>query len=103
MELGNPLVQAVLDDYRAAPISAPLRATLAFLEQLTLRPETVTPADVLPLRAAGVSDQAIADAIMVCTLFSIIDRLADSLDFALQSERGWRTSAAMLLKRGYRF
>lgn len=103
LELGNPLVQAALDDYHTAPIGEALRATLRFLEQLTLRPETVTPADVLPLRAVGVTDQAIADAILVCALFSIMDRLADSFDFALQTEQGWRTSAEMLLKRGYRF
>lgn len=96
-------MQAALDDYHTAPIAEPLRATLGFLEKLTLHPETVTPADVLPLRALGVTDQAIADAVLVCALFSIMDRLADSFDFALQSERGWRTSADMLLKRGYRF
>lgn len=96
-------MQATLDDYRTAPISEPLRATLRFLEQLTLHPETVAPADVLPLRVAGLTDQAIADAILVCALFSIMDRVADSFDFALQTERGWRTSAEMLLKRGYRF
>jgi hypothetical protein len=55
------------------------------------------------MRRAGVSDQAVADAVAVCALFSIMDRMADSLDFALQSERGWRTSAEMLLRRGYRF
>jgi hypothetical protein len=31
-----------------------------------------------------------------------MDRLADSFDFALRTERGWRTGAEMLLKRGYR-
>lgn len=96
-------MQATLDNYRTAPIGEPLRATLAFLEQLTLRPDTVGPADVAPLRALGVSDQAMADAVLVCALFSIMDRLADSLDFALQSERGLRTGARMLLRMGYRF
>jgi len=96
-------VPTALNDYRTAPIGEPLRATLAFLERLTLRSETVSPADVLPLRLAGVTDQAIADAVLVCALFSIMDRLADSFDFALQTERGWRTGAEMPLKRGYRF
>ena len=93
----------MLADYRTAPISAPLRATLGFLEQLTLRPETVEPDDVRLVRAAGVGDQSIADAIAICALFAIMDRLADSFDFALQSEQGWRTRAEMLLRRGYRF
>ena len=33
------------------------------------------------LQATGVSDQAMADAIQVCALFNIIDRVADSLEF----------------------
>jgi hypothetical protein len=54
-------------------------ATLVFLEKLTLRPEELSPVDVDEVRAAGVSDQALRDAATVCSLFSMIVRLADSL------------------------
>jgi alkylhydroperoxidase family enzyme len=79
-----------------------LRVTLGFLEKLTLRPDDVQPADVAPLRAAGLSDQAIEDAIHVCALFNVIDRVADSLDFDIPSAKSLRRSATMLLRVGYR-
>jgi len=100
--LSDALVSAVLDDWRTAPISEQLRVTLGFLERLTLSPAEVRPADVAPLRAAGVSDRAIEDAIQVCALFNLIDRVADALDFEVPSPESFAQSAEMLLKRGYR-
>jgi hypothetical protein len=71
------------------------------LEKLTLDPASVTAADVAPMRAQGLSDAAIEDAIHVCTLFNIYDRLADSFEFDIPDEHGFAMSATMLLKRGY--
>jgi alkylhydroperoxidase family enzyme len=96
-------VQAALDDWRSAPVNPQVRATLGFLEKLTLKPESVTAADIRPLRAEGLSDSAIEDAIHVCTLFNIYDRLADSFGFDIPDARGFDISATMLLKRGYVF
>ena len=78
-----------MDDWRSAPLRPELAATLVFLEKLTLRPEELTPADADEVRAAGVSDQALRDAATVCSLFSMIVRLADSL--------GWDVPAWELL------
>jgi uncharacterized peroxidase-related enzyme len=94
-------VRAVLDDYRSAPIAAKLRAQLAFLEKLTLRPDEVRPRDIEPLRAAGLSDAAIEDAIQVCALFNIYDRMADSLGWYLPDAGGYAASAQNLMRRGY--
>ncbi len=69
----------MLADWRTAPVDEKLRATLGLLEKLTLRPAEVGPDDVAPLRAAGLSDEAIADAIAVAASFNLIDRIADSL------------------------
>jgi alkylhydroperoxidase family enzyme len=91
----------VLDDWRNAPVDPKLRSALAFLEKLTLDPASVTAADVAPMRAQGLSDAAIEDAIHVCTLFNIYDRLADSFEFDIPDESGFAMSASMLLKRGY--
>ena len=91
----------MLEDWRSAPIDAKLRAQLAFLEKLTLRPDEVRPRDVEPLRAAGLSDEAVEDAINVCALFSIYDRMADSLGWYLPEPAGYGASAQNLMKRGY--
>ena len=95
------LVEAVLADWRTAPLDPKLRATLGFLEKLTLAPAEVRPADLAPLRSAGVTDEAIEDAIHACVLFNIYDRLADSLSFYLPGPDGYTASGRSLMKRGY--
>ena len=74
---------------------------LAFLEKLTLRPDEVGPADVEPVRAAGVSDEALRNAITVCALFSMIVRLADSLGWDVPSPERLRRRAPAMLEGGY--
>lgn len=102
MALGSDkLVDAVLADWRTAPLDAKLRATLGFLEKLTLAPTEVRPADLAPVRAAGVSDAAIEDAIQVCVLFNIYDRVADSFKFHQPGPDGYAASGRSLLRRGY--
>ncbi len=75
---------------------------IGFLEKLTLNPQDVTDADLIPVRAAGVSDEAIEDAIHVCALFNIIDRMADSLGFDVPGRDAFAETATRLLRRGYR-
>lgn len=74
---------------------------LGFLEKLTLEPGGVTSADVVPLRAAGLSDEAIEDAIHASVLFNIYDRMADTLDFDVPGPGSFAQGAKMLLRRGY--
>ncbi len=94
-------MQAVLDDWRTAPIGEPLRAMLGFLQKLTLRPAEITPADIAPLRAVGLSDVAIEDAIYICAYFNVIDRIADSLHFAVPSPEDFARGGPANLQRGY--
>jgi alkylhydroperoxidase family enzyme len=79
--MDEAVVQAVLEDWRTAPINNRLRAALGYLEKLTLTPEVLDSSDIAQLHAAGLSDEAIYDAAYVCFLFSIVDRLADAFDF----------------------
>lgn len=94
-------MQAVLADWRRAPIDEKVRATLGLLEKVTLSPAEVEPNDIAPLRAVGVSEQAIEDALVVCALFNIIDRLADSFDVTIPSMEGFARTAERLLAQGY--
>jgi len=91
----------VLDDYRAAPIDDGLRSALAFLEKLTERPEEVGPEDVAPMRAAGLSDKAIEEAIYVSTMFNVMDRLADAFDFELTRPERLSRLSFVLSHLGY--
>lgn len=67
---------------------------LGFLEKLTLHPGDIEPEDVIPLRTVGLSDAAIEDAIYVCVYFNIIDRMADSLGFAVPPPEVFAAGAA---------
>ena len=91
----------MLNDWRSAPIDERTRAMLAFLEKLTLTPEALSASDVAPLRQTGLSDAGIEDAIHVCALFNVYDRLADSFEFHIPEQAGFEQGATMLLKRGY--
>ena len=99
--LTDEKVAAVLDDWRTAPIDEKLRVTLGLLEKVTLTPGEVGPADIAPLRAAEISEQAIEDALVVCALFNMIDRMADALDVAIPSAEGFARTAERLLEQGY--
>ena len=79
-----------------------MRATLGFLQKLTLDPEAVTPADAAAVLASGVSAEALVDAIHVCTLFNVIDRIADALGFDLPEPEYWTRVAPGFLAGGYR-
>jgi uncharacterized peroxidase-related enzyme len=92
---------AVRRDWRTAPVSERLRATLGFLEKLTLRPAEVKGDDAQTVRAAGVSDDALVDAIHVCALFSMIVRLADSLGWDVPSFDEFSARADSMLASGY--
>ena len=95
------MVREALRDWREAPLSEPLRATLGFLRKLTLEPGALEEEDVDAVIAAGVSPQALRDAIDVCAGFNVIDRIADALDFAQQTPEGLAAGAHMLTTRGY--
>jgi len=88
-------------DWRTAPISLELRATLEFLEKLTLDPAGVGREDAAAVRAAGVSEDALVDAIHVCALFSMIVRLADSFGWDVPSFDEFSARADAMLASGY--
>jgi alkylhydroperoxidase family enzyme len=75
--------------------------TLGLLEKVTLTPWKIEPEDIAPLRAKGVSEQAIEDALAVCALFNIIDRMADALDVTIPTAEGFARTADRLLEHGY--
>ena len=95
----------MLGDWRTAPAEEGLHATLAFLQKATLQPGKLGPADIDVVREAGVSDEAIEDALAVCAYFNLIDRLADSYALTPISELIGTDAlveyGAKFLERGY--
>ena len=75
-----------------------LRATLGFLEKLTLRPQELTADSAEAVQAAGVSEEALIDAIHVGALFNMIVRLADSLGWDVRSSRSFTRARTRCLR-----
>jgi alkylhydroperoxidase family enzyme len=93
--------EAVVADWRTAPLRPELAAALVFLERLTLHPDELGPAAAVAARAAGVSDRALLDAATVCSLFSMIVRLADSLGWDVPPPELLAQRAPAMLEGGY--
>ena len=74
---------------------------LGFVEKLTLRPGELTREDADAVRAAGVSDEAIIDAIHVAALFNMITRMADSLGWDVPEYESFLARADSMLATGY--
>lgn len=92
----------MIADFRTAPIDEKLRAVLALLEQLTLAPSSLSPDDVRPVLAMGVTKEAVRDAFYVAFLFNVYDRLADTLGWELPEDRYYPKAGRFLLKFGYK-
>lgn len=69
---------------------------------MTVAPDELVPADADAVLAAGVSRQALVDAIHVCALFSMIVRLADSFGWEVPPPEAFAARGRVLLESGYR-
>lgn len=94
-------VDAVLTDWRTAPVRAQIRATLAFLEKLTAMPQTVNAADIYKLYEMDITEQGVREAIYICFIFCTINRLADAFDFEIPNAASYRRLGFTLYKMGY--
>ena len=80
------LADAVLADWRNAPLAPVDAALCAYAEKLTREPAAMTEADLQPLRDAGLDDRAIHNAIQVIAFFNYINRVADAAHVELEPE-----------------
>jgi alkylhydroperoxidase family enzyme len=100
--LGSELVESILQDPRGADISPKLRAMLLFLEKMTLSPSELSHEDGRKLKEAGLGREEIRDALKVAFAFNLIDRLADSFEFAVPDQQEFEKGAKMIVKFGYK-
>jgi len=100
--LGGAATPALLDDWQRAPLDPKVKATLALIEKMSGGAQGLSAADIEAVRAAGVRDGAIEDALHIAFCFHIINRLANTFDFHVASPETFHKMGQSLLKRGYR-
>ena len=79
MTLDPALVQALEDDYAAAPLSNQDRVMLDYVVQVTKDATRISPADHDRLRAVGFDDRGILQITLITAWFNYINRVADAL------------------------
>jgi alkylhydroperoxidase family enzyme len=100
LNLDPEQVRAARTDFRTAPLPERLRGALRLAEAMTRTPETLSPALVAELHAAGLDVVAIEEAANIVFHFNFINRLADAFDFPRPTERQLRRMAALLNRMG---
>ncbi len=99
--MDEKVVEAVLDDWRTAPVDDRMRAALSLAEALTLTPESLTAADIAEAKQQGLSTDAMREMSAVVFLFSAMDRLANAFDFNIPDQSKVDKTAKALYNDGY--
>ncbi len=94
-------MDAVLDDYRTAPISAREKALFEFLEAMNRASNRLEQADVQRAINAGWSGEAIYDAITVCALFNFYNKWIDATGVSDMPAAAYDASGVRMAARGY--
>ena len=81
----DAIFEALVTDYRQAPITESDRAMLDYAAKLTHRPNEMVAADVEELRQQGFDDRAIHDICAITAYFAFVNRIADGLGVELES------------------
>lgn len=95
------MVEAVLEDYRSAPIGEKERALFAFLERMNAESNRLGQADIDAVKAAGWSEEAIYDAITVCALFNFYNKWIDATGVSDMPAAAYEASGRRMAEHGY--
>ena len=95
------MVDAVLNDYRTAPIDDREKALFAFIEKMNAQSNLVRREDIDRAKAAGWSEEALYDAISVCALFKFYNAWIDATGVHDLPAAGYQASGRRLATQGY--
>lgn len=95
-------LQALADDLETAPVDDRLKPILRYVEKLTKTPYRMVQADADAVFAAGWDETALSDAILICALFNMANRVVDGhgVDRSLPKEK-IKKAGQMLAEYGY--
>jgi len=95
-------LQALASDLETAPVDERLRPVLRYVEKLTKTPYRMTQADADAVYAAGWDELALSDAVLICGLFNMANRIVEAhgVDRATPREK-FEEAGQMLAEFGY--
>jgi len=91
----------VLNDLDSAPISEKDRTLYAFIRKMVRQSTSIGHEDLDVARKAGWSDEALYDAITVCSLFQFYNNWIDATGVADMPALGYEMSGHRLATEGY--
>ncbi len=71
------LIEALMKDLHSAPVDQGFKPILAYVAKLTLSPSRMTEEDANAVYDAGWSEDALFDAVQVCGVFNLVNRLVE--------------------------
>jgi uncharacterized peroxidase-related enzyme len=95
------LVDAVLEDYRTAPVDDRTKALFAFIEKMNERSNQIQRDDIDHLKQAGWTEEAIYDAITVCALFRFYNAWVDATGVHDLPAAAYAVSGKRMAEQGY--
>ena len=99
--LGRDDVRTLVTAASTADLRPQVAAMLGFLGCLAADPSSLSAADLEPLRAVGLSDRAILEAVHAGTVLAIANRVVNALDARVAPPPQRDRIATLLLNRGY--
>ena len=94
-------MDAVLADYRTAPIGDREKALFAFIDKVNRDASRIRKEDVEEAKAAGWSEEALYDAITVCALFNFYNTWTDATGVGDMTAGAYEASGERLATLGY--
>ena len=94
-------MDAVLADYRTAPIDDREKALFAFIEKMNAQSNLIRREDIDRLKAAGWSEEAMYDAITVCSLFKFYNAWIDASGVHDLPAGAYQMSGKRMATQGY--
>ncbi|WP_218110046.1 carboxymuconolactone decarboxylase family protein [Oligoflexus tunisiensis] len=94
-------VHAACTNPATAPLTEAEKTLLFFIQKITKEAYRTQSSDIEELKAAGWSDEAIYDAIAVCSLFNFYNRWNDANGTPAMQPEGYAATGKRLATKGY--
>ena len=94
-------MDAVLRDYRTSPLGEKDKALFALVTKVNKKSYEIQPSDVDEACRAGCTEEALYDAMTVCSLFNFYNRWCDAAGVQDMPPEAYAASGRRLAQHGY--